>query len=140
MKDKVTQADWSKALVSVWLRHGTILGAMLEAAGVCEDEKISWPDLDKLFVGLTPRIAPHMNLKQQVAPYIARFAREANDALWDGRINDAIRLMGRGGRTGRSNQERDISKQKLEDKKNSRGVMAISLRERDKRHDWKTVK
>lgn len=132
-----SQEAWANALVDTWNRHGTLIGAMLQAAAGGQLKTGSdWDEYVKLFSGVRPSVHPRSMLKQSLRPWLATHAKYASDALWDGKPDVAKKLLNKGGRVvGKPNQASMIRK---EDRADNR--MIISVRARDKRHDWKTVK
>lgn len=132
-----SQEAWVDALVDTWNRHGSLIGAMLQAADVSEVITGSdWDEYAKLFSAVRPSVHPRSMLKQSIRPWLASHAKYASDALWDGRPDIAKKLLNKGGRVvGKPSQASMIRK---EDRADNR--MIISVRARDKRRDWKTVK
>ena len=137
----ITQESWSAALVEGWLKSRAIGSAVVAAAGA-DGVKISsslWERLVEQAGRLSPPLRPFTSMKEPLRVWIANNATLANDALWDGRIDDARRLMVRGGRRadGRAAQRRAA---KAEMRKDERRGVLFRARETDKSHDWNTVK
>jgi len=132
----ITQDAWSRALVEGWLKNRALGWSVAQAAGFdgiamqTGDWERARAQIDRLMppVGLA-------DMRNTTRVWIANHARQANDALWDGRIDLAVQLVERGGkkitrRTSEGAAERSRVKR----------TRVIAERARDKSSDWKTCK
>jgi hypothetical protein len=144
MKDSITQEEWADALVQTWNRRALLVHVLLTAYGVTSEEKLSPEQWDHMVAGtasIRPSITPHTHLRQPVGPWIARHARRANDALWDGKPEAAKKLFAFGtNESTKTATEREFTTLRRQDKQNVRRTAFFQAREADKKHDWKTVK
>lgn len=137
----ITQEAWSAALVEGWLKCCSIGWALTKAAniqGIGVAPHV-WDRLLEQTEQLTPRLSRYTNLKGDLRPWIANNAVHANDALWDGRIEDAVRLMRKGGV--RKDGQKSNRREALAEIRSAQiSGLRVGGRNSDKRHDWKTVK
>lgn len=128
----------AKALVARWNVGGTLLGIVIEHGGL--PEKATGEDWDAAMERVG--IPKGTYLRQDVRTWIARHFTHANAALWDGKQELAWKWMASGKdkppagkmRTRVGTEARQLQKQDM------KGKMMLSVRERDKRHDWNTCK
>lgn len=135
-----SQSDWSAALLYAW-RNGLSLGfAVAKAASFNKREPDEmWELALARAAAVVPSVAPYTILKQPVRVFIANNARLANDALWDGDYDKALKLFSKGGKRAdsRTSARRDCRR---EEKLAMRGKLLAPARQEDKRSDWNTVK
>lgn len=137
-----TQERWVEALIQGWMKERAMGAVLVWAAGWPDGERIPTSTWEKwrIFAGtMKPAMNPYSSLKNPVRVWIASNATSANVALWDGRIEDARKLLPNGGKSpdALAAQKRAV---KAEQKKDMRGKLYLNLRERDKRTDWGTCK
>ena len=136
-----SQADWHRALLDGWRRGLSVAWCLARAAGIDEshipDEV--WEAMKRRAAQLVPQLAEFTISKQPVRVWIANHATFANDALWDGDYEKALRLLGKGGRRADSRvaARREVKKLK---KEATKGKLLIRARQYDKRSDWGTLK
>ena len=88
---------------------------------------------------LTPALSDFAAMHGSIRVWIANHARYANDALWDGKIDAALKLLEKGGtRPDARRKTRDAARREIHKAQNS--GLYVGGRKNDKRHDWKTVK
>lgn len=140
LKSKIDQATWADALVEGWIKRRSLAWVLALAArmpgGTIEPNQ--WAALRETASGLKPALHDRTNLGIPVRVWIANNACYANDALWDGRIEDAKRLMARGGKhpDGKAANRRAAKAELQKDK----ALITVRARELDKRSDWGTCK
>jgi hypothetical protein len=144
MKNEITQEEWADALIKAWNSRANLISALVIAFDVRTDESIQVDAWEKMIAATSlvrPTIAPKTFLPQPIAPWIAKHARRANDALWDGKIDAAKRLFSHGtNESTKTAVERELVKLKRERRKTAARTVFTKQRDRSKWHDWKTVK
>jgi len=135
----VTQAEWSRALVDGWQKNRA-LGRCVAVACGFEGVSMSDEDWNRARAQIDRLMPPvgFSSMKNPVRAWMAGHARRANDALWDGRIDAAIKLVAQGGKSkpipGRAEARREGNRPEV------RGRLVIGFRARDKGTDWNTCK
>lgn len=135
-----SQDDWDKALLEGWRKDLSVAGCLIRASGLT-GTVLTTADWDKLWSqvrGLVPAPAEFSSGKTPARVFIAKHARLANKALWDGDYALALKLFRKGGKDidGRAKNRRDA---KQEMKKDDCRII-VKARELSKTHDWKTCK
>lgn len=142
VRERISQARWVDALVDGWLRDTTMAWVIARAGGLPGGVILTDSDWERMRAAaekLKPSFSAYGSARTRVHIWIANHAKRANDALWDGRIEDAKRLLPLGGRQedGRLKNRREAIK---EINRTSRNRKFVSARAADKRSDWGVVK
>jgi len=140
--EKISQAKWVDALIWGWQKDVSMAAVLARAAQLPGGRKLApfeWDAVARQAGGLCPRLAISDSLRNAARVWIANHAKLANDALWDGDIERAKKLMAAGGRA-KDGRAQQIKQARAEMSKNMRGKVYLAPRSRDKSSDWKTVK
>ena len=142
----ITTESLVDALVACWMSDYKLGAAVTQAAGLTFKVKVEVADWNAMFQRASevfPLLSSLSSGKQPVKAWIATHCPKASDALWDSKPNLAKKYllrhangkmrtgMGRGGL-----KKADVKEAKAA----TEGLLTIYVRERDKTHDWKTVK
>jgi hypothetical protein len=148
----LTQHEWTMLLIATWRADKRIIAAIHLAAGVVERRRLTTTELQEVLADIT-RLRPNLvgcyRLTMPVRVFLARFAAGAAEALYAGDEKLAAKRMTR------PQQEPRVFKTAKFDSTDGNayerhknkllyesvgGRREIKFRERDKKHDWKTVK
>ena len=132
-----SQSSWEDALIVGFRKDLSMAAVLVHAAGLTR--MLSGEEWDRLQLRastLKPALDPHASLRNRATVWIANHALYANEALWNGDYELAKRLLRKGG-VRASYGHKTRREIKAGDRKD---LLRVSLRERDKRRDWKVCK
>lgn len=132
--------EFADALIYAWNHDRTLAYAVLKASGHQMDvDVIATDEVWKSAIEKSG-LPEGVYLRQRVRAWIANKFSKANNALWDGQQELAKKWMMSGKDYAINRNKTERTKDRAEYRDRMKGVYAISIRDRDKRHDWKTVK
>ena len=138
---EITRESWARALVECWLKESTLGCALIIASGITpyhdnkDDPPFDWNEACR-----QAGLPEFTRLKQKAAPWIATNYRNANMALWDGKLDLARKWI----QSGKDKPAYKKMRPSIEAKQNipdaPKNRLMVSLRERDTRRNWNVCK
>lgn len=135
-----TQANWEDALIAGFRKDLSMASVLAIATGL--KRQIIGSEWDVLMAragSLKPSLNKYTSLKNPARVWIAKNAKAARDALWDGDFDKAKRLLKIGGKDSSHLAEARVSAKK-EQAKDMRGKVYLNCREKDTRRAWNVCK